>query len=384
MSSYHHRKDLCLIEAVRSQLQEYADYKLVIALSGSADSMVLCHIVTQITTCELVFANSKRGEGDQRAIALRDWAAVQGYTLYIYTSEIPLVAHRDLRTYKYAAIEKHVDNKTLVLVGHHLNDQIETLFLKSMRGYNPEGWIIPKTRALGSGLILRPLLDFSKAEIIGYAQKNNVFYIEDPTNAYLTQPRNYLRHLVLQKLLAWCPAALLGWQKSLNLFREERLLLNNFKQRLFSKCLTVEGYLWLTPWMELPTLEQRWVLRWWLKTRHITRAILEHWQAILSCSQDVWHYKLSSNEVLWKYHGYAGVSQLLSWDAKHLEKWIQEHISLPRKDLTIRVPWKQDKLTAFFKEHKIHPIFRAVARVILHGPTLIAIYPYGLYNPRER
>lgn len=384
MSSCHQGTDLGLSQALSSQLQEYAGYKILIALSGGLDSMVLCHLVMQLTTCELVFANSKRGEGDQRALALRRWAEAQGCTLHIHTSERPLVAHRDLRAYKYEAIQAHVDSKTLVLLGHHLNDQIETLFLKSMRGYNPAGWLIPRTRPLGSGLLLRPLLEFSKDTLLRYAQTHQVFYLEDPTNAYITQPRNYLRHLVLQKLLDWCPTALRGWQKSLGLLREEQTLMDNFKQRLLRQCVTAEGQLWLVPWKQLSALEQRWVLRWWLLPRPSKQALLAHWQRILLSEQAVWHYRLADQEVLWKYQGYAGVDPLPTWDVTQLEAWIQKHLKAPREALTVRALTQKDKLATFFQYHRIHPLFRSVARGIFYHSTLLAIYPYGLYNLEEK
>jgi tRNA(Ile)-lysidine synthetase-like protein len=384
MSSPYQGSNIHLIQGVIDILKPYADYKIVLAISGGVDSMVLFNIVHKLVRCELIHINSKRGAAsDSRAHTLHQWATERGYTIHIHTSDKSLFTHSDIRTYKYQSIEKHVDAHTLVLVAHHLNDQIETLILKSMRGYNPLGWVMPMIRDFGSGYIMRPLLSFSKTDLIHYAQQNSVFYIEDEDNASIVHPRNYLRNVILQPLLAWCPTAQAGWKKSLELFGEERQLLENLHLKLLNHCLTSEGYISIIQWRALSTIEQRWVLRWWLRDKRYTSNTLMHWQDVLLSTKSIWHYSLQNNQVLWKYQGCAGIDTIPTLDITHIEQWARDHLLHHYDSLTIRIPLRSDNLSSFFKQRKIHPVLRSRTRIILHGSEILAIYPYGMYNPED-
>ncbi len=84
---------------------------------------------------------------------------------------------------------------------HHRNDQAETLLLNLMRGSGPAGMAgIGLLSRFGSGWLLRPLIDVSRAALEGYAAAQELRWLDDPSNEDLRFDRNYLRHAVLPAL----------------------------------------------------------------------------------------------------------------------------------------------------------------------------------------
>ena len=94
-----------------------------------------------------------------------------------------------------------IDIHSVLLMGHHANDQAETLLMRLFRGAGTNGVAaMPMQRSLGQSQIARPLLKFSRADLNAYAVQNNLSYIEDPSNTDESFDRNFVRHQVLPKL----------------------------------------------------------------------------------------------------------------------------------------------------------------------------------------
>jgi tRNA(Ile)-lysidine synthetase-like protein len=87
----------------------------------------------------------------------------------------------------------------IVLTAHHLDDQIETFFLRLLRGSGTEGLTcMQKARNLAPEIkLLRPLLEVDKAQLIAYCQSNKLFYYEDPSNDQLDIKRNQIRKQII-------------------------------------------------------------------------------------------------------------------------------------------------------------------------------------------
>ncbi len=82
-----------------------------------------------------------------------------------------------------------------ILTAHHQDDLLETMILNILRGTSPRG-LSPMNRPG----ILRPLLNTTKRDLLEYAQKNNLQWREDSTNADQNYLRNYIRHQIIPKL----------------------------------------------------------------------------------------------------------------------------------------------------------------------------------------
>ena len=88
-----------------------------------------------------------------------------------------------------------------LLLGHHQDDQVETFFLRLMRGAGVHGLSgMPPERPLGKGLLLRPCLGLTRQQLHAYVMALKLDWIDDASNADTRYDRNYLRHRVLPLL----------------------------------------------------------------------------------------------------------------------------------------------------------------------------------------
>ncbi|RLQ22765.1 tRNA lysidine(34) synthetase TilS [Seongchinamella sediminis] len=111
------------------------------------------------------------------------------------------------REARYACFEEQLGKGELLFLGHHLDDQVETFFLRLLRGAGVEGLAaMPRERELGRGRLLRPLLDTSRSQLQAYAEAQGLRWIDDPSNAGTSQDRNYLRHEVMPRVQQRWPA----------------------------------------------------------------------------------------------------------------------------------------------------------------------------------
>lgn len=110
------------------------------------------------------------------------------------------------RKARYAAFSEHLPPDAILFLGHHRDDQVETFLLRLLRGAGVDGLAgMPASRALGTGVLQRPLLDVDRVDIEGYAQRHELTYIDDPSNVDTAMDRNYLRAQVLPLLEARWP-----------------------------------------------------------------------------------------------------------------------------------------------------------------------------------
>lgn len=88
-----------------------------------------------------------------------------------------------------------------VALAHHADDQVELFFLRLLRGAGGEGlagmkWRTPSP-ASAKIVLVRPLLELAKAELVDFARENKILYREDATNFSLDARRNRIRNELL-------------------------------------------------------------------------------------------------------------------------------------------------------------------------------------------
>ncbi|MDG2046617.1 MAG: tRNA lysidine(34) synthetase TilS [Halioglobus sp.] len=111
------------------------------------------------------------------------------------------------REARYCAFEDLLPADTVLFLGHHLDDQVETFFLRLLRGAGVEGLAgMPRTRNLGQAKLERPLLDYDRSEIEQYAAYHDLGYVRDPSNHDTSMDRNFLREELLPLLATRWPA----------------------------------------------------------------------------------------------------------------------------------------------------------------------------------
>ena len=180
--------------------------KLILALSGGIDSMVLADLLLK-AKADFVVAHCNfhlRGEesdGDEQFV--REYARRTGLTLYVkqfdttgYAKEHGLSIEMAARELRYAWFEELRQQLgcDCIAVAHHADDQLETFFINLLRGAGIRGL---KGMQTVNGHIIRPLLDVSREEIHQYALENGIQWREDHTNAETQFLRNKIRHELL-------------------------------------------------------------------------------------------------------------------------------------------------------------------------------------------
>ena len=107
------------------------------------------------------------------------------------------------RTARYNFFRRQLRHPSdCLLLAHHADDQAETLLLRVAQGRSVLG--MPRSRRLGPGLVVRPLLDQRRQTIEKYARQQQLRWVEDPTNVLTTADRNFVRQ-------QWLPAAVARW-----------------------------------------------------------------------------------------------------------------------------------------------------------------------------
>ena len=180
--------------------------RLVVALSGGVDSLVLLHLLRfgeGFRANDLLAAhfdhNMREGSGAD-ALWVRGLCRAWGVEVRVARAEASPVSEEEAREARYGFLldtYRQAGGRWL-LTAHHSDDQAETVLFRVLRGTGLRGLAgIPSTRTPG---ILRPLLPFGRREIQEYADAVGLRPRQDASNLDLTNPRNLLRHEILPKL----------------------------------------------------------------------------------------------------------------------------------------------------------------------------------------
>ena len=238
--------------------------KLLLAVSGGVDSVVLCELCKQagynfiIAHCnfQLRGEESERDENFVREIGKKYEVEVlvKKFETEKYATENKLsiqVAARELRYswFNELLADLKVSSKSSgskippwgvggLLTAHHANDNIETLLMNFFKGTGINGLhgILPK-----QGNIIRPLLFAKKEELTAFAISNNLNFVEDSSNALDKYTRNYFRNQLIPGLQKVFPQVEDNLLNNMERFREIELLYNQSVQLEKKKLLEKKG-----------------------------------------------------------------------------------------------------------------------------------------------
>jgi tRNA(Ile)-lysidine synthase len=188
-----------------------------IAYSGGVDSHVLLHAVAVLRTHVALPPLTAVHINHQINPHATDWAArctavcaALGIDCVIESVRVDAAGiglEAAARNARYTAFERHMGAGEILLQGHHADDQVETLLLRLLRGSGLAGLAsIPRQRPLGRGELLRPLLAYSRGQLLDYARAQGLQWIHDDSNDDPALDRNFLRLRVLPLLAERWPA----------------------------------------------------------------------------------------------------------------------------------------------------------------------------------
>ena len=173
---------------------------------------------------------------------------------------------KKLRDERYRFFEKTLEKNSILFMGHHLDDLIETFFLRALRGSGIEGLSsIPKERAVGKGKLIRPFLNIPKSEILAKAKKDKLKFIKDPSNKDISFDRNYLRNKVLPEIENRWPSYRKNLNQLIENLKESSDLLITHAEKDFNEVKVKKNLISLKKFLSLSKIRQKNVLIFWIK-----------------------------------------------------------------------------------------------------------------------
>ncbi|MBF0614555.1 MAG: tRNA lysidine(34) synthetase TilS [Magnetococcales bacterium] len=200
--------------------------RAVVAVSGGADSVALLHLLLAgaiLTPEQMVVAHFDHNlRPDSTAdvdFTRQQAAACQVRFVQAVWTEQPRTGnrHEAARHARYAFLidAARACHASRVVTAHHLDDQVETLMARLLRGSGLHGVAaMARMRPLTPEIALvRPLLEVRRRELIDWLQTQKITWRNDPSNQDLRYQRNRIRHVVLPAMteaLTLDPAPALG------------------------------------------------------------------------------------------------------------------------------------------------------------------------------
>lgn len=210
--------------------------KLLIAISGGIDSVVLTHLLHKLNYnitlahCNFKLRETESDLDEEFVKKLGNKLTIKTFTTFFNTKEYAKknkvsiqIAARELRYNWFTALVDQY-NFDYILTAHHADDNIETFLINLIRGTGLKGLTgIPKHNKN----IIRPLLIFSREQINEYAKNNNIKWREDVSNQETKYIRNKLRNEVVPKLKEINPNLLNNFIKTTEHLKQDEQLIDN-------------------------------------------------------------------------------------------------------------------------------------------------------------
>ncbi len=233
----------------KQQLFQKKD-SLLLAVSGGADSTVLCELCSKagftfaVAHCnfQLRFEESSADESFVKALSEKYKVPffVEKFNTKQYAETNKLSIQEAARKLRYDYFEKIAKEQhyKCILTAHHADDNVETVMMNFFKGTGIKGLrgILPKQKN-----IIRPLLFASRIDIEQFAQENNINFITDSSNKKNDYTRNFLRNEIipsLQKIYPELPKNIIA---NINRFADIEYLYNEKIAEIKKSLITIKG-----------------------------------------------------------------------------------------------------------------------------------------------
>lgn len=175
-----------------------ADDRLLCGVSGGPDSLALLVLAQQVLPDRLVAAtvdHQLRTESADEAQIVAEICRNLGVPHIILTPDEKISGNlqSSARAARYALLKRAADaqNCQHIATAHHADDQLETLLMRLARGSGVDGLSGIRAR---NGRVVRPLLEFTKADLIDICSSAGIEWLNDPSNANIDFDRVAMRN----------------------------------------------------------------------------------------------------------------------------------------------------------------------------------------------
>ena len=174
---------------------------IFIGFSGGLDSLALLMALVRVVgdRYKLICLHADHGHSSNSA----DWAAhceriCKSLSVQLIMKKLEITARSNLesefREKRYLFFKEVIKEEGVLFLGHHLNDQVETFFMRLFQGRG----IFPMSQeSKRDGLMIcRPFIELDKQILRQYVENVEFEFIEDPSNQDLSYDRNYIRNVL--------------------------------------------------------------------------------------------------------------------------------------------------------------------------------------------
>lgn len=263
-----------------------------VGFSGGLDSTVLLHALAQlqlpVQLCALHINHQISPNANAWQTQCADFCAQYSIPFHaekVHVENTGKGIEDAARAVRYSVFEKNLATNDFLLTAHHANDQAETLLLRLMRGTGPRGLAaMASVRSLGAGLLARPLLHFTRAELETYALAHRLCWVDDESNLDDDYDRNFLRNQVMPLLHSRWPEFKRKWQQTAELCAQQETVIEEIAHEDLMRAALVTGRVGqsidLNVMTSLSPARQQNLLRYWLRLLNHTTPEQLHWQQI--------------------------------------------------------------------------------------------------------
>ncbi|EAR00233.1 tRNA lysidine(34) synthetase TilS [Maribacter sp. HTCC2170] len=251
-------------EHIENHFPELLQSRFLLACSGGLDSVVLAHLCSELgLDFSLAHCNFKLRdiESDKDERFVKELAEILKVPCFVicfdtleYANEQGVsiqMAARKMRYEWFKSLKKQHSIKTLV-TAHHADDNIETFLINLSRGTGIKGLtgIPSKTNEIS-----RPLLAFSRLQIMEYAKQSNIEWREDQSNKETKYLRNKIRHEIVPRLKELHPTFSNNFRITQKYLRQASDISDGHLNQVKAKLFTIEGELIRIPIEPLKVLK---------------------------------------------------------------------------------------------------------------------------------
>jgi tRNA(Ile)-lysidine synthase len=259
--------------AVRDLCTAYGiDKHYWIAFSGGLDSTVLLALMLEVREVlpiqlHVLHVNHHLSLQANRCADLCERENIDYREQDVYLDKLNGASLEEAaREKRYAFFEEQLAPGDVLLTAHQQDDQAETVLLQLLRGAGVKGLsAMPTIKTFGKGFHARPLLPFSRAELLSYARCHELEWLDDESNQSLRFMRNFIRHEVIPTLTSRFPDAVHAIARSAQHCGEAQSILETFAtEKLFTLQGSRAGTLSVAKLLTLAPSHQRLFLRTWI------------------------------------------------------------------------------------------------------------------------
>lgn len=273
--------------------------RLWVAVSGGLDSVLLLHVVAHCHAARVpvgaihvnhqLQSNASDSEALCRTLCDRLGVPLVSRRVSVQISKASGDIGGDVggieeaaRKARYSVFDQVLEAGDLLLMAHHADDQAETVLFRLLRGSGVAGLAgMPRSRALGAGLLVRPWLDLERAELEHWANQVALDWVEDPSNTDQGYDRNYLRHSILPDLKDRWPNLSQRLRHSSGACADSAFLNDRLAELQCAEVADAEGRMSVPSLQALTLAEQTNLVRWWISRQGFEPPAISGWQQVL-------------------------------------------------------------------------------------------------------